>query len=31
MIEGCDCKVKRTRLVRIVDWLCGALLIGITA
>ena len=30
MIEGCDCKVKRTRLVRIVDWLCGALLIGIT-
>ena len=31
MIEGCDCKVKRTRLVWIVDWLCGALLIGITA
>ena len=30
MIEGCDCKVKRTRLVRIVDRLCGALLIGIT-
>ena len=30
MIEGCDCKVKRTRLVRTVDWLCGALLIGIT-
>ena len=30
MIEGCGCKVKRTRLVRIVDWLCGALLIGIT-
>ena len=30
MIEGCDCKVKRTRLVWIVDWLCGALLIGIT-
>ncbi len=29
-IEGCDCKVKRTRLVWIVDWLCGALLIGIT-
>ena len=29
-IEGCDCKVKRTRLVRTVDWLCGALLIGIT-
>ena len=29
-IEGCDYKVKRTRLVRIVDWLCGALLIGIT-
>ena len=30
MIEGCGCKVKRTRLVRTVDWLCGALLIGIT-
>ena len=30
MIEGCYCKLKRTRLVRIVDWLCGALLIGIT-
>ena len=30
MIEGCDGKVKRTRLVRIVNWLCGALLIGIT-
>ena len=30
MIEECDCKVKCTRLVRIVNWLCGALLIGIT-
>jgi uncharacterized membrane protein len=29
-IDGCDCKVKRTRLVWVVDWLCGALLIGIT-
>ena len=29
-IDGCDCKVKCTRLVRIVNWLCGALLIGIT-
>ena len=30
-VERCDCKVKRTRLVLIVDWLCSALLIGITA
>ena len=29
-IEGGECKVKRTRLVWIVDWLCGVLLIGIT-
>ena len=29
--ERCDYKVKRTRLVWIIDWLCGALLIGITA
>ena len=30
-VERCDCKMKSTRLVWIVDWLCGALLIGITA
>ena len=29
-IDGCDCKTERTRLVRIIDLLCGLLLIGIT-
>lgn len=29
-IDGCDCKMERTRLVWIVDLLCGMLLIGIT-
>ena len=29
-IDGCDCEMERTRLVWIVDLLCGILLIGIT-
>ena len=29
-IDGCDCEMERTRLVWIVDLLCGMLLIGIT-